>query len=142
MKFLVGEGENGVWHRQKDPFEIVITGVLSTLAAVQLVVGAPPDSLSILLPTWAQAVWFVMIIASGSAVLVGMTWRDLIGGLFIEQVGLSGMAISLITYALAIIVTTWFSLGAMLSVTTVMVLGIAYWWKRVQLRRILKELPT
>ena len=121
---------------------MAITGVLSVLAAVQLIVGAPPDSLSQLLPQWAQVIWFVTIIASGSAVLIGITWKDMITGLFVEQVGLSGMAISLTTYGLAIIVTTWFSIDAFMAVASVIVLGFAYWWKRVQLKRILKGLPS
>jgi hypothetical protein len=142
MRLIVGQSKDGTWHRLKDPFELAITLVMLISALIQLGFGTPPDSLASLLPTWAQIIWLGIIIVSGGAVLAGVLWKELITGMFIESVGLSGMAMSLVTYGLAILVRNGFAPGTLVSVSSIMVVGIAYWWKRVQLRRVLGVLPT
>lgn len=142
MRLIVGQSKDGTWHRLKDPFEVAITATLLISAIIQLAFGTPPDSLASLLPVWAQIIWLVIIVISGAAVLAGVLWKELITGMFIESVGLSGMAMSLVTYGLAILVRNGFAPGTLVSVTSIMVVGIAYWWKRIQLRRVLGVLPT
>lgn len=130
--------------RERDPFEVIFSAVFAVSGAVQLVSGAVPGSMAELLPGWYRYVWLAMVTLGSVSVLAGVYWRNRVSGLFIESWGLSAVAISVAFYGSGIMyVTIQSGNGAsVLAGPLTIALGLAFWWKRVQLRRVIKELPT
>lgn len=131
--------ENGS-RRPRDPFEVMFSASLTLSALVQLLFGAAPGSLIDLLPQWALLVWVLLVLVGGVATLAGVFWRDRITGLFIESIGLSSTAFGLGTYALAINAVSVDGRGNFAAALTFM-LAVAFAWKYIQVRGILRRLP-
>lgn len=126
-------------HRH-EPFEVVFLILLIVSGAAQLFTGATPGSLDALLPFWIRIVWVVSMVAGALIALFGITWRDVITGLYAENFGLLVGQLSLALYAGAGLVEIRASnspVAVPLSIATI----VAFHFRRKELKRVIRKLP-
>ena len=81
-----------------DPRAVFILALSVFSGATTLALGAAPDSLHAVLPSWAVTAWSVTLLLGSIVTLVGMAFQTL-NGIIIEQIGSVMVGVTTVFYA-------------------------------------------
>ena len=108
---------------------------LCLLAGIsQLVSGAPPGSVSELVPDWIATAWSLLLIVGSVATLAGVLWRDPLTGRLLEVAGRVMFAPAALAYAIAVVAAA--GVGGVLAALTFIGFSASSLWR---IRQILRD---
>lgn len=132
---------------EMDPLEVMFLVVFIMSGSAQLVSGARPGSIDMVMPESARLIWLLMLLIGSVLSLSGIFYHGhKVTAMMIESVGLAWVSISLIIYGGAAIVAVSMSdqqvASGSLGGPMIIVLGIAFGWKRHRIQRLVNRLKT
>lgn len=132
---------------EMDPLEVMFLIVFVMSGSAQLISGARPGSIDVVMPEMFRLIWLLMLLIGSLTALTGIFYHGhRVTGMMIESVGLAWISISLIIYGAAAMVAVSISDQAVVSGSLagpmIIVLGIAFGWKRHRIQRLVNRLKT
>ncbi len=88
--------------RRREPFEVIFLALLALTATTQLALGAHPGSLIALLPGWVSTLWATVTLLDSLTTFIECFYPENITGLFMERLGITISAYTIIIYAGAV----------------------------------------
>jgi hypothetical protein len=126
-----------------DPFEVVLSAVFSVSVLLQCFYGPPAGSATATLPSGFRMLWVVLMLIGCVATLVGLLSGQ-VWGYLIEQIGLGALGWSLVAYGTQLLLLQiqhkTLSSATVLGGPLPIALGVAFLWKRRQVRQDVKTL--
>jgi hypothetical protein len=95
---------------RRHPMAIYLYGLSALSGVTYLVVGAPPGSVSTLLPGVLSYSWYLSLALGGVAGLVAAVWREPLTAVMIERIAMVPLGAAAIVYAAALVLRGQLSL--------------------------------
>ena len=124
---------------RRDPFKVLLLGLLVFSSATQLATAAVPGSVDALMPHWVHIAFLIDLLFGCAVALFGCYWRDIVTAIFAERYGITIAEWGIGIYGLAVLI----ELAAKGLITFVLCIAFAYGFelRRRQLTRLVRKLP-
>lgn len=116
--------------QSRHPFEIFALGLALLVGTGATLLEARPGSVEAELAWWIRDLWGYLLLFGGAMAITGISWRDRVTGLILEQIGLTALAGGCVLYSWAVVAATGFGgLWASGAVILFAWAAMRQWWR-------------
>lgn len=126
--------------KRREPFEVIFLALLTLTALTQLISGSRPGSIIAFLPGWFATTWALLTLLGSLLALAGITLPGAVTGLFLERLGLTISAWTILIYGGT--VSVFGGLRGSLTIALCLAVLAAFLIRRRELTVVIRQLPT